>query len=86
MNKLLLGKACIAIASVITIGPNAAETIRYVPGEIIVKFKPGVNTQNFLTTNRSLASMGLKPKREIKLSYQILSKSNYSEQKPNQTN
>ena len=71
MNKLLLVKACIAIASVMTTGLNAAEAIRYVPGEIIVKFKPGVNSRNFFN-NVGITSLGLAPKREIKLSYQSL--------------
>ena len=71
MNKLLLGKACIAIASVMTTGLNAAEAIRYVPGEIIVKFKPGVSSRNFLK-NVGITSLGLAPKREIKLSYHSL--------------
>jgi len=71
MNKLLLVKASIAIASVMTTGLNAAEAIRYVPGEIIVKFKPGVNSKNFFK-NVGVTSLGLAPKREIKLSYQSL--------------
>ncbi|MBC7540407.1 MAG: S8 family serine peptidase [Bacteriovorax sp.] len=72
MNKLLLSMASITIASVMTTGLNAAEAIRYVPGEIIVKFKSGVNAKSFFQ-NKSIASLGLAPKREIKLSYENLS-------------
>jgi thermitase len=71
MNKLLLGMATIAMGSVMTTGLNAAEAIRYVPGEIIVKFKAGVNAKSFFQ-NKSITSLGLAPKREIKLSYQSL--------------
>ncbi|MDD4974415.1 MAG: S8 family serine peptidase [Bacteriovorax sp.] len=71
MNKLLLGMATIAMGSVITTGLKAAEVIRYVPGEIIVKFKPGINAKSFFQ-NKSITSLGLAPKREIKLTYQSL--------------
>jgi thermitase len=71
MNKLLLGMATIAMGSVMTTGLNAAEAIRYVPGEIIVKFKAGVNAKSFFQ-NKSITSLGLAPKREIKLSYKSL--------------
>jgi subtilisin family serine protease len=54
-----------------TTGLYAAETIRYVPGEIIVKFKSGVNANIFLKKS-GIISSGLTLKREIKLSYQSL--------------
>ncbi len=43
----------------------------HVPGEIIIKFAPEVNIKNFFK-NKSIASLGLTLKREIKLSYQSL--------------
>ncbi|MGZ3809003.1 MAG: S8 family serine peptidase, partial [Bacteriovorax sp.] len=69
MNKMLLGPTIVAV--VLATGAHAGETTRFVPGEIIVKFKPGVNAQSFLG-NKSVAGLGLAPKREIKLTYQKL--------------
>ena len=71
MNKLLFGKIFIAVASVMSSGLSFAEANRYVPGEIIVKFKSGVNAKNFFN-NKQILALGLSPKREIKLSYQSL--------------
>lgn len=71
MNKLLLGLTGLAVGSVMSTGLHAAETARHVPGEIIVKFKVGVNAKKFFQ-NKSFTSLGLSPKREIKLSYQKL--------------
>lgn len=71
MKKSLLGKACMATYLALTTGICSAEAIRYVPGEIIVKFKEGINAKNFLKKN-SFTNLGLAPKREIKLSYQNL--------------
>lgn len=59
------------MGTVISTGLHASETVRFVPGEIIVKFKSGVNTKKFFQ-NKSITSLGLHPKREIKLSYQKL--------------
>ncbi|MFA6236119.1 MAG: S8 family serine peptidase [Bacteriovorax sp.] len=71
MNKLLLGLTGLAVGSGMISGLQATETARHVPGEIIVKFKPGVNARAFLL-NKGISSLGLSPKREIKLSYQKL--------------
>ncbi|MDO9181556.1 MAG: S8 family serine peptidase [Bacteriovorax sp.] len=84
MNKLLLSKACIAIAALMVNGLNAAEAIRFVPGEIIVKFKAGISSKNFLQ-NKALSALGLSNKREIKLSYQNLSVLSLANEKPLQS-
>lgn len=66
MNKMLLGLASMAMATSIQ-----AEEARYVPGEIIVKFKAG-REQNF-KQNKSLKALGITNTRDIKLSYDKLS-------------
>jgi thermitase len=71
MNKLLQALACILMASVMSTGLTATELSRHVPGEIIVKFKPGVNAKRFFQ-NKSLTTLGLSTKREIKLTHQNL--------------
>lgn len=71
MNKLLLSLTGLAVGSGMMTGVQASETARHVPGEIIVKFKSGVNAKQFFQ-NKSITSLGLTPKREIKLSYQKL--------------
>ncbi|RPJ73851.1 MAG: subtilase [Alphaproteobacteria bacterium] len=71
MNKLLLGLSGLAVGSGMFTGLQAAETARHVPGEIIVKFRPGVSAQKFFQ-NKSISSLGIAPKREINLSYQKL--------------
>ncbi len=68
MKKMLLGLATVGMAT----GVLAGETARSVPGEIIVKFKPGVSAQSFLS-NKGISALGLSSKREIKLSYGKLS-------------
>ena len=71
MSKLLQGLSFISIAAVMSTAPAFAEAVRSVPGEIIVKFKPGVSVGNFFN-NKILNTFGLTSKREIKLSYQVL--------------
>lgn len=72
MSKKLLGQAGAMLGILLSQGLYASENVRYVPGEIIVKFKPGVNAQSFLA-NKSVSMLGLTSKREIKLSYEKLS-------------
>lgn len=71
MNKLLLGLTGLAVGSLISANLYANERARHVPGEIIVKFKPGVNTKKFFKKS-TLVSQGISLKREINLSYQKL--------------
>lgn len=68
LSKKLLGLTSVVVGAVVAPALHASESARYVPGEIIVKFKPGVNAQSFLM-NKSISLLGLSPKREIKLSY-----------------
>lgn len=71
MSKLLLSLASITFLSVISQTLHAAESISAVPGEIIVKWKPGVSAKTFLA-QKTLKGLGLSFKRDIKLSYQQL--------------
>ncbi len=71
MSKKLLGPTSVMMGILFSQGLYAGESTRYVPGEIIVKFKPGVNAQSFLA-KKGMTSLGLSSKREIKLSYQKL--------------
>lgn len=71
MNKLLLSLTSLALGSVMSTGLHAEEA-RSVPGELIVKFKPGVNAKSFFA-QKGINSLGIQSKREIKLSYQNLS-------------
>lgn len=64
MKKLVLWTICI-----LSIGNVHA---KHVPGELIVKFKTGVNAQSFFQ-NKSITALGLAPKRVIHLSYGNLS-------------
>lgn len=63
----------LAVMSMMTLaaGAHAADFAKHVPGEIIVKLKPGVDAQSFLS-KKSFSTLGLTPAREIKLSYQKL--------------
>ncbi len=73
LSKKLLGLTSVAVGAMASVAPGlqASEIARYVPGEIIVKFKPGVNAQSFLS-KKSNSVLGLSNKREIKLSYDKL--------------
>jgi subtilisin family serine protease len=71
MNKLLLSLTGLAVGSVMSTQLSASELARHVPGEIIVKFKPGINASNFFK-NISPTFSDLSLKREIHLSYQKL--------------
>ena len=79
MNKILLSLSTIVLSPVISTGLHA-ETPRYVPGEIIVKFKPGVTPENFLS-NKNFKFNGLSTKRAIHLSYDHLSVLSVSNEK-----
>jgi subtilisin family serine protease len=72
MNRLLLGLTGLVVGSLTCASLRADEIARHVQGEIIVKFKAGVNTKNFFK-NSALSSSGITIKREINLSYQKLS-------------
>lgn len=71
MSKMLLGLTSVVVGSMMA-QAYASESPRYVPGELIVKFKPGVTAQSFFA-NKNISALGLTLKREIKLSYQKLS-------------
>ncbi len=67
MSKKLLGPVVLSMIA----GASAADFAKHVPGEIIVKLKPGVDARSFLG-QKSFGTMGLVASREIKLSYQKL--------------
>jgi len=69
MSKKLLGPAILSVLAMT--GAHAADFAKHVPGEIIVKLKPGVSAQNFLS-KKGFSTFGLTASREIKLSYQKL--------------
>ena len=71
MSKWPLGLSGVLLGTLMTQGLNASETARFVPGEIIVKFRPGVKAKNFLAKD-VIVKLGLTAKREIQLSYQQL--------------
>lgn len=68
-KNMLLGFLSLAVGSVYTTSLHA-ENVRYIPGELIVKFKAGKSKSFF--QSKSINSLGLAPKREIKLSYGTL--------------
>ncbi len=70
MSKKLLGPIVLSVVAGMA-GANAADFAKHVPGEIIVKLKPGVSAQNFLS-KKGFSTFGLTASREIKLSYQKL--------------
>ncbi|MBP9681006.1 MAG: S8 family serine peptidase [Bacteriovorax sp.] len=71
MSKWPLGLSGMFMGALIAQGLNASESARFVPGEIIVKFKPGVSAQHFLA-KKGIAEIGAFSQREIKLTYQKL--------------
>lgn len=80
MSKLLLGLSTLALSSGLVTNANSSEVARHVPGEIIVKFKSGVDAKKFFQ-NKSISILGLSPKREIKLSYEKLNVMNVGNEK-----
>lgn len=76
MRKKQMGLIILTVFS----SAHAAELARHVPGEIIVKLKPGVNAQSFLS-KKSFSTFGLAPSREIKLSYDKLNVLKVGEEK-----
>jgi thermitase len=71
MSKKLVGLTALVLGAVLAPSLEANTDVRFVPGELIVKFKPGVNAKSFFAA-KSFQSLGLSIKREIKLSYQKL--------------
>lgn len=76
MSKKLLGPIVLSVLA----SAHASEFARHVPGEIIVKLKPGVTAQGFLS-KKSFSTFGLRASREIKLSYQKLNVLRVGEEK-----
>lgn len=67
MSKALLAPVILTLMS----GAHASQLADHVPGEIIVKLKPGVNAQSFLS-KKSFSTFALSSSREIKLSVEKL--------------
>lgn len=79
MSKKPLSLAVISMMT-LAAGAHAADFAKHVPGEIIVKLKPGVDARSFLS-KKSFSTFGLTPAREIKLSFQKLNVLNVGNEK-----